>query len=199
MNIIIVHNNTKQEEPTQQPLLYTIPETAYLRTGHPFFVPHFAKPCVVVPHLAVHISRLGRNVEERFAYRYYDAITVGVNFVAKNLFEQAIAHSNPWSCATGFDNAATVGHMEPLNPQAPGDLPRQEIRILIDGHEETHLDTNDYIYTIDKLVAEASKWYMLRQGDLLFAGHALHHPPVIPGQHLEAYLGDKQVLSLNIK
>lgn len=179
--------------------MYTVPETAYLKSGRPFFVPDFATPCLLMPHLVIRISRLGHCIAERFAYRYYSAITVGAHFVAGNLLAQARDKGLPWNTATGFDNSATVGEMISVAPQSPGDLPQKSIRICINGEERAVLNTADWMHNVDRLIAEASNWHLLREGDIIFTGHPDAATPVYEGQHIDGYLDEKHVLSFNIK
>lgn len=216
MKIIIVHNNYPISSLNNEaPLtVYTLPDTAILKDGKPFFIPDFATPCCLQGHLVVKICRLGRSISERFAHRYYDAITVGTTFSAEKLRETLAASHLPWDIAVGFDGAASIGKLIPLYAnQEQHDSENEigvntnftplpdEIHFAIHNNDVPILKgvSGDMLNHIDKVIATISKHYTLRQGDLIFTGSPVSPQQVHINDKITGYLGDEQVLRFNVK
>ncbi len=216
MKIIVVHNNYPTSTlDNEAPLtVYTLPDTAILKDGKPFFIPDFADPCCVQGHLVVKICRLGRSISERFAHRYYDAITVGVTFTAENLRKMLAETHHPWDIAVGFDGAASIGRLVPLyTDQAPQDADAEigvncnftplpdDINFTIHNNDVPIVNgvSGSMLHHIDKVIATISKHYTLRQGDLIFTGSPIPPQQVRINDKITGYLGTEQVLRFNVK
>ena len=205
MKIIVIENNYKEGNKTEditlynakEPVIYTLPDTAFLKDHRPFFVPDFADPCTMQLHLVIRICRLGRSISERFAHRYYDAASVGVTFTADNLLQDLRAKGLPWELAKGFDGAAALGNFVPLTDlgdytQLPFSLHQGEETIQV-GYGK------DMIWNIDKLIAHVSQFYTLKQGDFIFTGCPVSPNIAVTNTNISGYIGDKKVLSFNVK
>ena len=107
---------------SEEPVVFSRADSALLKDGKPFFIPDFAADCRCQAELVVRLSRLGKSIPERFAYRYYDAVTVGIGFTAGALLERCRREGLPWELATGFDGAAAVGRFAPLEGRDMADL-----------------------------------------------------------------------------
>ena len=178
------------------PIVYAMADTALLTGGKPFFVPDCAAPCTCGAQLAVRISRLGRFISPRFARRYYDAFTVCATFTAENLFARCVSEGLPWEISKGFDGAACVGRpvlLEDRSADAIG------FRLDIDGREVQRGNTADLLRNVDTCIAYVSRFYTLRQGDLLFTGTPLPDVVVEPGCHVDGYADGQHLLSFNIR
>lgn len=90
------------------------PDSALLKDGKPFFIPDFSNEVHYETELVVRINRLGKNISERFAHRCYDAVTVGIDFTARDLQRKFRAAGNPWEISKGFDNSAAIGRFVPV-------------------------------------------------------------------------------------
>ena len=205
MKIIVIENNykggNKPEDATlynaETPVIYTLPDTAFLKDHRPFFVPDFADPCTMQLHLVVRIWRLGRSISERFAHRYYDAVSVGVTFTAENLLEDLREKGLPWELAKGFDGAAALGNFVPIADlgdytQLPFSLHRGEETIQTGFGK-------DMIWNIDKLIAYISQFYTLKQGDFIFTGSPALPTTAVTNTNISGYIGEQKVLSFNVK
>ena len=114
------HNaEMNQKETPQNPIIFFKPETALLKDGKPFFLPQFSDRIEYETELVFHISRLGKNIASKFAHRYYDSVTVGIDLTARDKQAEARANGNPWDIAKGFDNSAPIGKFIPLPEQTP--------------------------------------------------------------------------------
>jgi len=146
----------------------------------------------------VRICRLGKNIAPRFARRYYDAVTVGIDFTARDLQRKFCEAGNPWELCKGFDNSAAIGTFIPLE-QAGGDVQNLDFRLTIDDKEVQRGHTADMLFQVDDIIAYVSRFMTLKIGDLLFTGTPAGVGPVSIGQHLQGYLGEEKVLDFNIR
>jgi 2-keto-4-pentenoate hydratase/2-oxohepta-3-ene-1,7-dioic acid hydratase in catechol pathway len=180
------------------PVIFTKADSALLRTKKPFFVPEWTARVDCAAGLVVRICRLGKGIPERFAHRYYDAVTVGIDFTAGDCLERAAERGLPWEISKGFDGSAAVGEWSTL-PEYDGK--RRHLRFRLDKNGETVQsgDTSDMVYTADKLIAYISQFFTLRTGDLLYTGYPAVMGPVQIGDHLEGWLEDQKVLDIRCK
>ena len=182
----------------QEPVLFMKPDTALLKDGKPFFLPPFSERVEYETELVVRISRLGKNVSPRFAHRYYDAVTVGIDFTARDLQARLRAEGSPWEISKGFDGSAVVGDFVPVEELAGG-VQDQHFSLRIGGKEVQRGHTADMIFPIDEMIAYISRFYTLRMGDLLFTGTPEGVGPVAIGDHLQGFLGERQLLDFHVR
>ena len=182
----------------KEPVLFMKPDTALLKDGKPFFLPPFSERNEYETELVVRISRLGKNIAPRFAHRYYDAVTVGIDFTARDLQARLRAEGSPWEISKGFDGSAVVGDFIPVDEVA-GNLQDLHFSLRIDGKEVQRGHTADMIFPVDEMIAYISRFYTLRMGDLLFTGTPEGVGPVAIGNRLQGYLGERQLLDFHVR
>ena len=182
----------------KEPVLFMKPDTALLKDGKPFFLPPFSERIEYETELVVRISRLGKNIAPRFAHRYYDAVTVGIDFTARDLQARLRAEGSPWEISKGFDGSAVVGDFIPVDEVA-GNLQGLHFSLRIDGKEVQRGHTADMIFPVDEMIAYISRFYTLRMGDLLFTGTPEGVGPVAIGNRLQGYLGERQLLDFHVR
>ena len=178
--------------------IFMKPDSAILKDGKPFFVPDFSHEVHYETEVVVRICRLGKNIAPRFAHRYYDAVTVGIDFTARDLQRKFREAGNPWELCKGFDNSAAIGTFISLE-QAGGDLQNLDFHLDIDGCEVQRGNTADMLFKIDDIIAYVSRFMTLKIGDLLFTGTPAGVGPVSVGQHLQGYLGGEKLLDFHIR
>lgn len=115
----------------QEPVIFMKPDSALLKDGKPFFIPDFSEQVDYETELVVRINRLGKNIAERFAHRYYDAVTVGIDFTARDLQRKYRAEGKPWELCKGFDNSAAIGDWIPV--ERFKDIQQLNFHLDIDG------------------------------------------------------------------
>lgn len=182
----------------KEPVLFMKPDTALLKDGKPFFLPPFSERIEYETELVVRISRLGKNIAPRFAHRYYAAVTVGIDFTARDLQARLRAEGSPWEISKGFDGSAVVGDFIPVD-EAAGNLQDLHFSLRIDGKEVQRGHTADMIFPVDEMIAYISRFYTLRMGDLLFTGTPEGVGPVAIGNRLQGYLGERQLLDFHVR
>ena len=171
---------------------------ALLKQGMPFFLPDMGSRIDYEAELVVQICRVGKCIAERFAHRYYQHITLGIDFTARDLQRVAIAEGKPWLSAKIFDGSAVVGRW--IDKEALG-YPKRPIPFTLrhNGLEVRRSDSSYMVHSIDQLISYISRYQTLRMGDLIFTGTPTGTGPVAIGDRLEGYLGEERVLELAIK
>ena len=182
----------------REPVIFMKPDSAILKDGKPFFVPDFSHEVHYETEVVVRICRLGKNIAPRFAHRYYDAVTVGIDFTARDLQRKFREAGNPWELCKGFDNSAAIGTFISLE-QAGGDLQNLDFHLDIDGCEVQRGNTADMLFKIDDIIAYVSQFVTLKIGDLLFTGTPVGVGPVSIGQRLQGYLEGEKLLDFYIR
>lgn len=171
------------------PVVFLKADSALLKPGKPFFVPdHFGR-IDYEAEVVVRICRLGKNIPVRFANRYYDAMTVGIDFTARDLQRKASQNGQPWTISKGFDGAAAIGEWREA---------MASVRFRLDRNGETMQQgcTDDMLYSIDETISYISQFFTLKTGDLLYTGTPAGVGPIQIGDHLEGWLEEEKVLDL---
>ncbi|HHW80675.1 MAG TPA: fumarylacetoacetate hydrolase family protein [Bacteroidales bacterium] len=192
------HNaEMNRTSPIKEPVVFMKPESAQLKDGKPFFIPEFSNEIHYETELVVKINRLGKYIEERFAHRYYNELTVGIDFTARDLQRSLKERSLPWEIAKGFDGSAALGSF--VSKQAFENI--QDINFHLDINAKTVQkgNTRDMIFSVDNIIAYVSQFFTLKIGDLIFTGTPAGVGPVKINDHLEGYIENKKLLDLNIK
>ena len=180
------------------PVIFLKPDSALLRDGKPFFVPDFSEEVQYETEVVVRISRLGRSIAPRFAHRYYDAVTVGIDFTARDLQSRFRAAGLPWELSKGFDGSAAVGRFVPL-AEVGGDVQALDFHLDIDGRMAQQGRTAEMLHPVDEVIAYVSRFMTLKMGDLLCTGTPAGVGRVEEGQHLEGFLCGEKVLDFHIR
>lgn len=183
-------------ERPEVPMIFMKPDSAILKNGKPFFVPDFLGRVEYEAEIVVRISNLGKNIPTRFAHRYYDAVTVGIDFTARDWQRKLIAEGAPWELSKGFDGAATLGEFIPTEGL---DVSNLSFRLDIDGQTVQSSNSGNMLFSIDEIVNYVSKYCTLRTGDLIFTGTPAGVGPVAIDNHLQGYLQGEKVLDFYIR
>jgi 2-keto-4-pentenoate hydratase/2-oxohepta-3-ene-1,7-dioic acid hydratase in catechol pathway len=179
------------------PTIFMKSESSLLKNGKPFFIPDFSSEIHYETEIVVKINRLGKNIAERFARRYYSEVTVGIDFTARDLQRRLKSEGLPWEISKAFDNSAAVGDFIPLD-QA-GDINHIPFRLEINEVKVQEGNTADMLFPVDKIVAYASRFFTLKMGDLIYTGTPEGVGPVRLGDRLQGYIGDRKLLDFNVR
>lgn len=206
MKIICIGRNYRDHikeldggEPNMHPVFFMKPDTALLRNNDPFWLPPFSREVHYETELVVKINRTGKCIAEKFAPRYYDEVTLGIDFTARDLQREAAARGLPWEAAKAFDRSAAI---------APHWLRLSELGKPVGGlHFEMALNgtvrqrgyTGDMIFSVDAVIAYVSRFVTLRMGDLLYTGTPAGVGAVAAGDTLTARLEGVTLLDFDIR
>ena len=181
----------------EDPVLFMKPDTALLKDGKPFFLPDFSEEVHYETELVVKINRLGKNIAERFAHRYYNEVTVGIDFTARDLQRKQKEHGLPWEIAKGFDNSAAIGTFVPKSEF--NEIQDIRFRLDINGKPVQQGHTAEMIWTVDKIISYISRFFTLKIGDILFTGTPAGVGPVKIDDHLQGYMEGRELLDFKVK
>lgn len=189
------------ERSQNAPVIFTKADSALLKPGRPFFVPDDMGRIDYEAELVIRICRLGKNIPERFAHRYYDAVTVGIDFTARDMQRQASEAGLPWTICKGFDGSAAIGEWLPVIHTEDTGGTAFDYRFRLDKNGETVQQgcSMNMIHNVDQLISYISHYFTLKTGDLLYTGTPAGVGPVAIGDHLEGWIGEQRVLDLNCR
>lgn len=187
-------NNAVEE----QPVIFLKPETALIPGRQPFFYPSFSNDIHYETELVIRISKVGKNIAEKFAHRYYDELTLGIDFTARDLQQNLKSKGLPWELAKGFDGSAPVGTF--IRKDHFG-KPMNDLRfsMRMNGEEKQSGHTADMLFSVDRIISFVSSFYTLKIGDLIFTGTPQGVGPVKQGDEIEAFLEGEKVLTVKIR
>ena len=181
----------------ENPVIFMKADSALLKDHKPFFVPDHLGRIEYEGELVLRICRLGKSIPRRFAHRYYDAATVGIDFTARDLQKKLRAEGLPWELSKSFDGAAAIG--EWVSADKFRDLQMLSFRLDKNGKSVQQALTSDMLFKIDDLIAYISQFFTLKTGDLLFTGTPAGVGEVAVDDHLEGYIEDRKVLDFRCK
>lgn len=181
----------------EEPVIFLKADSSLLKGHKPFFIPDFMGRIDYETEIVVRISRLGKGIPERFAHRYYDAVTVGIDFTARDMQAKARKEGLPWDICKGFDGAACIG--EWIEKDRFLSLDALDFHLDINGKTVQKGSTSDMLYKIDEIIAYISKFYTLKTGDMIYTGTPAGVGPVYIDDHLEGYMENLKVLDFNCK
>ena len=182
---------------TEKPVIFTKADSALLKDKKPFFLPDELGRIDYETELVVRICRLGKSIPQRFAHRYYDAVTVGIDFTARDLQRQLRDTGHPWELCKGFDGAAAIGEWVPVEKFR--DIQALHFHLDINGKTVQEGCSSDMLFKVDELISYISQWFTLKTGDLLYTGTPAGVGPVHIDDHLEGWLEERKVLEFNVK
>ena len=181
----------------ETPVIFTKADSALLKDRKPFFIPDHLGQIDYEAELVVRICKLGKTVPERFAHRYYDAVTVGIDFTARELQKKLREAGQPWDLCKGFDGAAALG--EWVSKEKFRDVQAMHFHLDINGQTVQEGRTSDMIFSIDHIVSYISQFFTLKTGDIIYTGTPVGVGLVHIDDHLEGYVEDRKVLEFNCK
>ncbi len=181
----------------EEPVFFLKPDTALLPKDNAFYIPGFSNDIHHEIELVLRICKEGKNIQEEFAHRYYDSITVGIDFTARDIQQKQKEKGLPWEPAKAFDNSAPVGTMIGFNELKN----KSEIKfeLILNGKTVQAGNSKLMLHSFDKIISFVSGYITLRKGDLIFTGTPEGVSRVKPGDLLEGFLEKEKLLSVNIR
>ena len=178
------------------PIIFMKPDSAIIKNGKHFYVPDFLGRVDYEAEIVVRINKLGKSIPARFAHRYYDAITVGIDFTARDWQRNLIAAGEPWDMSKGFDGSAVLGDFRPVERY---DINNVDFSLTINDELTQEGNTSQMYFSVDEIIAYVSRFCTLKTGDLIFTGTPAGSGPATIGTHLKGYIGDDKVLDFHVR
>jgi 2-keto-4-pentenoate hydratase/2-oxohepta-3-ene-1,7-dioic acid hydratase in catechol pathway len=186
----------KNEIPTE-PVVFMKPANALLTDNKPFYYPNITKDLHYECEIVLRICKNGKAIEKKFASKYYDAITVGIDFTARDLQEQQKKKGLPWEIAKAFDQSAVIGKWVPISEEEKKN--NIQFSLLKNNEMVQNGNTNDVIFNFDKIISYVSQYFSLNMGDVIYTGTPEGVGPVSIGDKLLAKIGEEELLHFEIK
>jgi len=181
----------------QEPMIFLKPDSALLKKNKPFFLPDFSKNLQFEAEVVLRISKLGKGIAAKFTHRYYDALTVGIDFTARDLQHRFSQAGHPWELSKTFDGSAPVGTFLPAEKFVNhADI---SFALEVNGEVRQEGNTSDLIFGFPEIIEYVSKYYTLKTGDLIFTGTPSGVGPVKKGDNLVARIGGEAVLDFFVR
>lgn len=195
------HNKEMNRQPSStndDPVLFIKPDSAILHNDkNQFYIPDFSSEIHYETELVIKISKMGKNIEERFAHRYYDEITLGIDFTARDIQSELKKKGLPWEIAKAFDNSAGIGTFIHKN-KFEKEINNLNFQLTINDKIVQSTNTSHMIHPVDKIIAYASRYFTLKTGDLIFTGTPAGVGKVNIGDYLKGTLEGCELLDIYI-
>jgi acylpyruvate hydrolase len=179
------------------PVFFMKPDTSIVTRNRPFFYPDFSNEIHYECELVIKISKVGKNIQEKFAGTYFNEIGIGIDFTARDLQDECKKKSLPWLVSKGFDNAAPLGKFLPKSNFQ--DLKNIPFHLDLNGNTVQTGNSADMIFSFEELIAHVSRFITLKMGDLIYTGTPVGVGPVKIGDRLEAFIEGERLLKCDIK
>ena len=180
----------------QVPMIFMKPDSAIIKNGKHFYVPDFLGRVDYEAEIVVRINKLGKSIPARFAHRYYDAITVGIDFTARDMQHGLIERGEPWDLSKGFDGSAVLGEFRSVDGLDIGNV---DFSLTIDDNVVQQANTSQMYFSVDETIAYVSRFCTLKTGDLIFTGTPAGAGEAKIGTHLKGYIGEDKVLDFHVR
>ncbi|MCC7231444.1 MAG: fumarylacetoacetate hydrolase family protein [Bacteroidia bacterium] len=191
------HAAELKNEVPGSPVFFLKPETSLLARGNDFYIPSFSADIHYECELVFRICREGKKIEERFAHRYADAVSTGIDFTARDIQEDQKRKGLPWEPSKAFDHSAPVGSWIPLDAfPDPGNI---AFYLDINGSRVQEGNSGRMIFPLTRIISYVSGYITLKKGDILFTGTPEGVGKVSPGDELRSGIGQQELLSLKIR
>ena len=191
------HIEELNNERPDEPVIFTKPDSAIIIRNQPFFYPDFSNDIHHEVEIVLKINKVGKNIQEKFAHKYFDEIAIGIDFTARDLQSKAKAKGLPWALAKGFDGSAPLSSF--IQKSKFENLNNLNFGLEIDGKLKQKGNTSLMLFSFDYIISYISQFYTLKKGDLIFTGTPKGVGPVKIGNKLKAFIEDEVLLDFNIK
>lgn len=193
------HAKELKNEVPDKPVVFLKPQTALLKDNKPFYIPEWTSDLHYETEIVLKVCKQGKYIDEKFAHKYFDEITVGIDFTARDIQSQQKAKGLPWEIAKAFDNSAVIGTLRKLDTNSAWQSGNINFSMRLNGTEVQKGNTADMLFPFAKIIAYASQFFTLQTGDLIFTGTPAGVGPVKIGDRLEGFLEEEKVFDFEIK
>ncbi len=181
----------------EEPVFFMKPKTALNIGDKPFYYPEFTNELHYEAELVIKICKNGKYIQPKYAYQYYNQITVGIDFTARDIQNDLKAKGLPWEKAKAFDHSACIGKwIDVTNAHLEQPIP---FSLKLNGNTVQQADSSMMIYSIPQILEEASRYFSLNIGDLVYTGTPAGVGECVSGDELSGYIGNDNLLNFTIK
>tara|TARA_Y200000002_G_scaffold54831_1_gene40169 strand:- start:37 stop:648 length:612 start_codon:yes stop_codon:yes gene_type:complete len=186
--------NSKKED---DPVIFLKPDTSIIQKKQPFFIPEFSNEIHYEVEIILKFNRVGKHIESKFSKKYFDKISLGIDFTARDFQRKFKENGLPWDIAKGFDNSAMIGDW--LSVDLFEDINNINFRLVKNGEIVQKSNSSNMIWKIDELISKASTFFTIKIGDIMFTGTPEGVGQVVENDLLEGYIDERKVFSVRVK
>jgi len=193
----VAHAKELGNEVPTEPVIFMKPKSALLQPNAPFYYPEFTNELHYECEIVLRIGKNGKYIQEKQANKYYNAITAGIDFTARDIQDELKKKGLPWEKAKAWDNSAVVGTWVDINPQ----LQKNNINFCLYKNKELvqNGNTNLMLFNFDQIVSNISNYFSLNIGDLIFTGTPAGVGECVVGDILEGFIENDSLFELEVK
>ena len=186
----------KNERPLE-PVVFIKPDSAILPKEQDFYIPEFSNEIHYEVEVLIKIKKVGKHIQKQFAHKYYDEVSLGIDFTARDLQTQLKSKGLPWEKAKGFDGAAVIGKW--VDKKKYENLDKLEFSLLKNKEIVQKGDTSLMLWKIDDIIAYVSTYFTLKKGDIIFTGTPSGVGKVVSNDYLEGTIEGESFFKVNVK
>ena len=179
------------------PILFLKPDTSILQKNHPFYIPHFSSNIDYEVEVLIRINRIGKHIQAKFSHRYYEEISLGVDFTARNVQNRLKSNGLPWEKSKSFDGSALIGDWFQKNEFE--NINALSFNLKVNNRVVQQSNTSEMLWKIDDLISYISQYFTLKIGDIIFTGTPAGVGPISENDVLVGHIEDRQAFSVKIK
>ena len=191
------HASELGNEIPDEPVIFMKPKSALLQSHTPFYYPEFTNELHYECELVLRVCKNGKYIQERHAGNYYNAITVGIDFTARDIQDELKKKGLPWEKAKAFDNSAAVGKFVDITPAV--NKKNINFHFLKNGEKVQEGNSGQMLFGFDAIISHISNYFSLNIGDLIFTGTPAGVGECVVGDELEAYIENEMLLKMEVK
>ncbi|MBE51051.1 MAG: 2-hydroxyhepta-2,4-diene-1,7-dioate isomerase [Flavobacteriales bacterium] len=181
----------------KKPLFFLKPDTAIQPKGHPFFIPDFSNNIHYEVEIVIKINKTGKYIDKSFAYKYFNEISIGIDFTARDLQDECKENGHPWEISKGFDGSAQISNK--FIDKSEIDLQNLNFSLKKNNELVQKGNSSNMIFDFYEIISYISKFYTLKIGDLIYTGTPSGVGQVVQGDFLEAFINDEPMMQVIIK
>jgi 2-keto-4-pentenoate hydratase/2-oxohepta-3-ene-1,7-dioic acid hydratase in catechol pathway len=182
---------------SESPVIFLKPDSSIIQKNQPFFIPDFSKEIHYEVEIILKFSKLGKHIDPKFSNKYYNQISLGIDFTARDLQKKLKQSGQPWEKAKAFDNSAVIGDW--INISDFQEINNINFCLKVNNKIVQTSNSSNMIWKVDELISEVSNYFTLKIGDILFTGTPEGVGKVNEGDVLDGFLEKKKVFSIKIK
>lgn len=191
------HIEELQNEKPDEPVIFMKPDTAIVLKKFPFVIPEFTNDVHHEIEIIVKISKVGKYIEPKFAHRYYDEISVGIDFTARDVQQKLKDKGLPWEKAKAFDGSAVIGDF--IDKKVFNSVENLKFELTNNGKSVQKGDSALMLWKIDEIISYVSQYFTLKIGDIIFTGTPEGVAAVKPEDVLEGFLEQQKLFRIHVK
>jgi len=191
------HIEELENERPEEPVIFIKPDSSVLPNDQDFYIPEFTQNVHYEVEVLVKICKVGKHIDEHFAFKYYDEVGLGIDFTARDLQSELKQKGLPWEKAKGFDGSAAIGKWLPKSNFK--DLNNLSFSLLKNNELVQEGNTSFMLWKIDELIAYISTFFTLKKGDIIFTGTPAGVGKIVANDYLSGKLEGQELFSIKIK